>query len=142
VANLTWNVITIGKYGKVWICARLSRMTVEWICALFRQRGGGGDVVVVARWLYDVAVTPVKRFPTSVCYVYLLAIFVHQVASHMLHSICYVNCYCRCGFNKLSRKLPQRALQGGVPAVNNFVNLDAILCDVTCTQVLYLTGPV
>jgi len=25
----------------------LPRMTVKWVCALFRQRGGGGDVIVV-----------------------------------------------------------------------------------------------
>ena len=44
---LTWNVIAVGEYGKVWICTRLPRMTVRWVCALFRQRGEGGDVIVI-----------------------------------------------------------------------------------------------
>jgi len=39
--------MAVGKYGKVWICTRLSRMTVRWVCALFRQCGGGSDVIVI-----------------------------------------------------------------------------------------------
>jgi len=46
-------MIAVGKYGEVWVCTRLPRMTVKWVCALFRQRGGGGDVIVVVLAVAD-----------------------------------------------------------------------------------------
>ena len=47
MANLTWNVIAVGKYGKEWICTRLPRMTVRWVFARSSQRDEGGGVIVV-----------------------------------------------------------------------------------------------
>ena len=40
-------MIAVGKYGEVWICTRLSRMTVRWVFARSSKRDGGGDVIVI-----------------------------------------------------------------------------------------------
>jgi len=65
-------MIAVGKYGEVWICTRLSRMTVRWVFALSSQRGGGGDVIVIvlavaSRAMLQQTVAPNNQLRTKNC---------------------------------------------------------------------------